>query len=74
MPVEATIVAEDELVQIRIDMLAAQAVIGAQPPPLHQREDPVNPRQHDMGRHRADHARVMPVVGESGIGGVAVGE
>ena len=74
MPVEAAIVAEDELVEIRIDMFAAQAVIRAQPPPLHQREDPVNPRQHDMRCHLADHARVMPVVGQSGIGCVAVGE
>src|SRR5713101_4712001 len=48
VPVEAAIVVEDELVEIRIDMLAAQAVIRTKSPLLHQREDPVNPRQHDM--------------------------
>ena len=74
MPVEAAVVAEDELVEIRVDMPAAQAVIRAQAPPLHQREDPVNPWQHDMPRHLADHARVVPVVGQSWIGCVAVGE
>src|ERR1700737_4683705 len=45
VPVEAAIVAEDELVEIRVEVPAAQAVISAQTPPLHQREDPVDPRQ-----------------------------
>jgi hypothetical protein len=34
--VKATVVAEDELVEVRIDMLAAQAMVGPQRPPLHQ--------------------------------------
>ena len=55
-------------------MFAAQAVIRAKSPPLHQREDPVNPRQHEMRRHLADDTRVMPVVAQSGIGSVAVGQ
>src|ERR1700693_6449049 len=74
MAVEAAIVAEDELVEIGIDMFAAQAVIRGKSPPLHQREDPVNPRQHDMPRHLADDTRVMPVVDQSGIGSVAGGK
>src|SRR3977135_573486 len=41
VPVEAAIVAEDVLVEICIDMFAAQAVIRAKLPPLHQCEDPV---------------------------------
>jgi hypothetical protein len=36
-------------------VLAAKAMIGAQSPPLHQREDPMNPRQHDM-------AAILPTV------------
>ena len=51
MQVEAAIVAEDISVEIRIDMFAAQAMIRAKLPPLHQGEDPVNPRQHDVRRH-----------------------
>jgi len=43
MPIKAAVVAEDELVEIRIDMLAAQAVIRSKSPPLHQGEDPVDP-------------------------------
>ena len=74
MPVEAADVAEHALVEIGIDMFAVQAVIRAKSPAFHQREDPVNPRQHDMRRHLADDARVMPVVGQPGIGCVAVGE
>lgn len=34
MAEEATIIAEDELVEIRVDMFAAQAAIGAEAPPL----------------------------------------
>src|ERR1019366_5219593 len=34
----------------------AQAVVRAETPSLQQREDPMNPRQHDMSRHLADHA------------------
>jgi hypothetical protein len=37
-------------------------MIRAQPPPLHQREDPMNPRQNDMARHLADRARIVPTV------------
>ena len=38
VPVEAPIVSEDKLVEIRFDVLAAQPMIGAEPPTLHQRE------------------------------------
>jgi hypothetical protein len=45
VPVETPIVSEDKLVEIRVDVLAAQPVIGAEPSPptLHRREDTVNP-------------------------------
>src|SRR5450759_1179748 len=70
----AAIVAKDEFVEIGVHMLAAQAVVRAETPSLQQREDPMNPRQHDMSRHLADHAGIVPVIGQSGIGCVAVGE
>src|SRR5271156_3756314 len=62
MPVKAAVVAEDKFIEVGIDMLATQAVIRAQAPPLQQREDPVNPWQHDMARHLADRARIVSVV------------
>src|SRR6476660_8115410 len=49
-------------------------MIGAEPPTLHQREDSMNPRQHHMAGHLADRPRVVPVIGEPGIGSVPVGE
>lgn len=68
VPVEAAVVTENELVEIRVDMLAAQTMIRAQSPPLHQREDPVNPGQHDVSRHLADHAWIVPVFGQARVG------
>ena len=74
MPVKAAIGAKHEFVEIGVHMLAAQAVVRAETPSLQQREDPVNPRRHDISRHLADHAGIVPVIGQSGIGCVAVGE
>jgi hypothetical protein len=50
----AAVEAEDELVEVGLEMPAAQAVIDAQGPDLEVGEDPVHPRQHDMGGHLAD--------------------
>src|ERR1700694_5821437 len=49
VPVEAAIVAEHELVEIGIDMFAAQTVIRAKSPPLHSRRGPgeSTPAAHD---------------------------
>src|ERR1019366_2729910 len=51
---------------------AAQSVIRAQSPSLHQGEDPMNPGQHDVRGHLANHARIVPVAGQSWIRGMAV--
>src|SRR6202035_4931047 len=66
VPVQAPIVSEDKLVEIRIDVFAAQPMIGAEPPTLHQREDSMNPGQDHMGGHLADRPRVVSVIGEPG--------
>src|SRR5712672_184938 len=49
-------------------------MIGTEPPTFHQREDAMNPGQHDMAGHLADRPRVVSVIGEPGIGSVPVGE
>ena len=46
----AAVEAEDEFVEIGLEMRAAQAVIDAQIPDLEVREDPVHSGQHDIGR------------------------
>jgi len=48
VPVKAAIVAKNEFVEICIDVLAAQAVIRAQSPPLQQREDPVKALSREL--------------------------
>src|SRR5262245_4055800 len=74
VPVEAPIVSEDKLVEIRVDVLAAQPMISAERPTFHQREDAMYPGQHDMAGHLADRPRVVSVIGEPGIRSVPVGE
>src|SRR5436305_1678718 len=74
VPVEAPIVSEDKLVEIGVDVLAPQPMIGAEPPTLHQREDTMNPGQDHMAGHLADRPRVVSVIGEPGIRSVPVGE
>src|SRR5438309_11923719 len=74
VPVEAPIVSEDKLVEISVDVLAPQPMIGAEPPTLHQREDTMNPGQDHMAGHLADRPRVVSVIGEPGIRSVPVGE
>ena len=75
VPIKTAVVAEDEFFEIGVDVFSAQAVIGAEAPAFQQREDPMNPRQHDMARHFANHARIVPVVaGQTRIGCVAVSE
>ena len=45
MPIAAPVEAEDELVEIGLKMLAAQAVVDTQRPDLQVREDAVHPRR-----------------------------
>ena len=44
--------AEYELVEIGLDVGAAEAVVNAESEPLQVREDPVNPRRQHVGRHQ----------------------
>src|SRR3954471_21082094 len=74
VPVEAPIVSEDKLVEITVDVLAAQPMIAPEPPTLHEREDSMNPGQDHMAGHLADRPRVVSVVGEPGMRSVPVGE
>ena len=73
MPVEAAIVAKNEFIEIRVDVLAAQAVICAEAPSFHQRESAMDPRQDNVARHLADDAWIVPIAGQSRIGRVAIG-
>src|SRR5690349_11412523 len=55
----ASVEAEDELVEVGLEVLAAQTVIDAKRPVLKVGEDAVGPGQHDMGSHAADNMRIV---------------
>ena len=67
-----TVEAEDEFIEVGLEMLAAQPVIDAQGPDLEVGEDPMNPREHDVGGHLADDVRVVRDAGGAGISGPTI--
>src|SRR5215207_611490 len=69
----ASVEAEDELVEVGLEVFATQAVIDAERPALEVGEDAVGPGQHDMGGHAADDMRIMPDTGSTGVSSPAVG-
>src|SRR3954466_14240047 len=69
----ASVEAEDELVEVGLEVLATQAVIDAERPALEVGEDAVGPRQHDMSGHTANDMRIVRDAGSTGISCPAVG-
>src|SRR3954471_20765300 len=69
----ASIEAEDELVEVCLEVFAAQTVIDAERPALEVGEDAVGPGQHDMGGHAADDMRIVHDTASTGIPWPAVG-
>jgi hypothetical protein len=65
----AAVEAEDEFVEVGLEIPAAQAVIDAQRPDLEVGEDAVHPGQDDMGGDLADDMGVVTDAGRAGIGG-----
>src|SRR5512143_799780 len=70
----APIEAEDELVEVGLQVRPAQPVIDAEPPPLRVGEDSVHPGQDDVRGHWPDHLGVVLDVLERGIPGPAVAD
>src|SRR4051794_8866752 len=73
VPGAASVEAEDELIEVGLEVFATQAVIDAERPALQVGEDAVGPGQHDMGGHAADDMRIMPDTGSTGVSWPAVG-
>ena len=59
----ASIEAEDELVEIGLEMHGAQTVVDAERLGLEVGEDAMDPGQDDMGRHGADHVGLVGDLG-----------
>src|ERR1700747_3807500 len=68
-----TVEAEDKFIEVGLEVLAAQPVVNAQGPDLEVGEDPVNPRQHDVGGHLADDMGIVGDAGSAGISGPTIG-
>src|SRR5712671_5010646 len=68
MPGSPAVEAEDEFIEVALEVLAAHPVVDAQGPDLEVGEDPVNPGQDDMGGHLADD---VGIVGDAGGAGVS---
>src|SRR3954451_19096150 len=69
----APIEAEDELVEVGLEVFATQAVIDAERPALEIGEDAVGPGQHDMSGQTADDMRLVRDAGSTGVPGPAIG-
>ena len=69
----APVEAEDELVEVGLQVLASEAVVDAQRPGLEVGEDAMNPGQDHMGGHVSDDVRVVCDAGRAGVAGPAVG-
>src|ERR1700758_1290663 len=72
MPGTAAVEAKNELVEIDLEVLAAQAVIDAQGPDFEIEEDAVRPGQDDMGGHFADDMGIVIDAGGAEISRPAV--
>ena len=67
-----TVEAEDKFIEVGLEVLAAQPVVNAQGPDLEVGEDPVNPREHDVGGHLADDMGIVSDAGGAGISGPTI--
>src|SRR5689334_23728681 len=65
--------AEDEFVEVALEVFAAQAMVDAQGPDLEVGEDPVDPGQDDMSGHLTDDMRLVGKAGGAGISGPTIG-
>lgn len=68
-PIEA----EDEFVEVDLEMGAAEAMVGAGRPCLEVRDHAVHPRQDDVSRHGADDVGLVLELRQAGVCAPAVG-
>ena len=73
VPSTSPVEAEDEFVEVGLEVLSAQPVINAQGPDFEVGEDPVHPGQHDVGRHLAADMGLVTDAGGTRISRPAIG-
>jgi len=72
--IKASVVTKDELVEVIVEMLGTQSMVGAEAPAFEQSEDSMNPFERDVSSHIADDTGVVAIAFEAWIGRVAVGD
>jgi hypothetical protein len=72
VPGAPAVEAENELIEVGLEVLAAQPVIVAQGPDLEVGKDPMDPGQLDVSGHLADDMGIMSDAG-AGISGPTIG-
>jgi hypothetical protein len=73
MPGAPAIEAEDEFIEVGLQVRATQAVVDAQGPNFEVGEDPVDPGQDNVSGHLADDMGIMAEAGGAGISGPTIG-
>jgi hypothetical protein len=63
----------NELVEVGLEVLAAQAMVDAERPGLEVREHAMGPGQDEVGGHRADDVGLVMDVGSAWVTGPAIG-
>jgi hypothetical protein len=69
MPGAPAVDAEDEFIEVGLEVLAALPVIDTQGPDLEVGKDPVDPGQDDVSGHLTDDMGIMGDAGGAGIPG-----
>ncbi len=69
----AAVEAEDEFIEVGLQVLGPQAVVDAERPGLEVGEDAVDPRQDQVGGHGADDMGFVARGRQSGIARPAIG-
>ena len=72
--VAPSVPAEDEFVEVAVQMGAAQAVEGPERPAFEVGEHAMDPLQDDMGGHFPDDLRFMVVIGQTDISAPTIGD
>ena len=67
MPGAPAVEAENEFIEVGLEVLAAQPMIDAQGPDREVGKDPVDPGQHDVSGHLTDDMGIMGDAGGAGI-------
>ena len=74
MAIIAAVIAEDELVEVGVDVLTTETMVSAETPTLQERKNPMNPLQRNVRLHVGDDEGIMPLAFQSRNGRVSIGD